>query len=237
MILTKEHCDTIMKEAFKGRDIPKYSVEDVNRVLLECSTVVCEAVRLKVVEGKSSYEASRIMGYNSKYYAGDLYKKFLRRVRSAPSYNWYNRDELVVDKNSSIDYLELSFRANGCLRRAGIFTIGELCERTQRDIKKIRNAGPNTVEEITQKLSLLGFKLKSDPNEDLPDGLIPSDSEIKAGFSTTVIPEMLPVIYNKCMQRTKRYGYQRACISCPYRGTGEADCMFNLQPRIWVVEK
>lgn len=79
MILTKEHCDTIMKEAFGGRTLPEYSVEDVNRVLLECSTVVREAVRLKVVEGKSSYEASRVMGYNSNYYAGELYNKVLKK--------------------------------------------------------------------------------------------------------------------------------------------------------------
>ena len=237
MILTKEHCDTIVKEAFEGKTIPEYTVEDVNRVLLECSTVVCEAVRLKVVEGKSNYEASRIMGYASNYYAAELYKKFLRKVRSAPNYSWYNRDELIEDKNSSIDYLELSFRAHGCLRRAGIFTIGKLCEQTLRDLKKIRNAGSRTIEEIIHKLNLLGFELKNDPNDDLEDGLISSDSEIKAGFSTTVISEMLPVIYNKCMKRTKQYGYQKACIGCPYRGTGDADCMFNLQPRIWVVEK
>ena len=29
-------------------------------------------------------------------------------------------------------------------------------------------------------------------------------------------------------------GYKRACVSCPYRGTDGADCMFNLQPRIWL---
>ena len=237
MILTKEHCDIIVKEAFKGIDLPEYTVEDINRVLLECRTVVREAVRLKVVEGKSNYEASRIMGYHRDYYAGNLYNKFLQKVRSAPSYNWYNRDELVVDKNSSIDYLDLSNRAHNCLRQTGILTIDELCKHSLSDIKKIRNAGSRTAEEIVQKLSLLGFKLKDDSNDDLADGLILADSEIKADFSTTVISEMLPIIYNKCMKRTKQYGYQKACINCPYRGTGDADCMFNVQPRIWVVEK
>ena len=54
MLLNKEHCDIIMKEAFDGVTIPEYTVDDVNRILLECKPMVQEAVRLKVVLGKSS---------------------------------------------------------------------------------------------------------------------------------------------------------------------------------------
>ena len=61
--------------------------------------------------------------------------------------------------------------------------------------------------------------------------------KIDTDFSTTVISEMLAIMDNKCVTRTKKYGYKRACINCPYRGTGGADCMFNLQPRIWISEK
>ena len=236
MILTKEHCDTIMKDAFKDMDIPKYSVEDVNRVLSECSDVIREAVRLIIVEGKSSWEATCIMRYD-RYYARTLYNKFIQKVRLAPKYNWYKRDELIIDKDSTIDYLELSLRANNCLRRAHISTVGELCECTYQDIKNIRCAGPHTVEEITQKLGKLGFKLKNNPHEDLEDGLLLTDLEIKSDFSTTVISKMLPIIRSKCLKRTKKYGHQQACNSYPYRGIESIDCMFNMQPRIWVVKK
>ena len=235
MILTKEHCDTIMKDAFKDTNTPEYSVEDVNRVLSECSNVVREAVRLIVVEGVSSWEATCIMRYD-RYYARTLYNKFIQKVRLAPRYNWYKRDELIIDKNSTIDYLELSLRANNCLRRAHISTVGELCEYTYQDIKKIRNAGPHTIEEITQKLNKLGFKLKKDTHENLEDGLLLTDLEIKSDFSTTVISKMLPIIRSKCLKRTKKYGHQQACNSCPYRGIESIDCMFNMQPRIWAVE-
>ena len=240
MILTKEHCDIIMKDAFKDTNIPEYSVEDVNRALSECSDVIRKAVRLIIVEGKSSWEAGFIMGYgwSNRYHARTLYNKFLQKVRVAPKYNWYKRGELIVDKNSTVDYLLLSNRANNCLRRANISTVGELCECTYQDIKNMSCAGPRTVEEITQKLTELGFKLKNDPHEDLEeDGKLPPDSEIKSNFATTVISEMLPIIRSKCMKRTKRYGYEQACNSCPYRGVEDVDCMFNLQPRIWIVEK
>ena len=233
MLLNKEQCDVIMKEAFEGTAIPEYTVDDVNRILLECKPMVQEAVRLKVILGKSSYEASRIMGYNSNYYARDLYNKFLNKVREAPSYSWFNHDKITLDENSSIEYLELSIRSHNCLMRSGIKTIGQLCEYTQSDIKKIRNAGNVVAEEISHKLSLLGFKLKDDPKDSI-EGLIPLNTKIQADFSTNVISKMLPVIYNKCVKRTKKYGYKRACISCPYRGIDGADCMFNLQPRIWL---
>ena len=236
MILTKEHCDTIMKDAFKDMDIPKYSVEDVNRVLSECSDVIREAVRLIIVEGKSSWEATCIMRYD-RYYARTLYNKFIQKVRLAPKYNWYKRDELIIDKNSTVDYLELSLRANNCLRRAHISTVGELCEYTYQDIKKIRKAGPRTIEEITQKLNELGFKLKNNPHEDSEDSLLLTDSEIKSDFSTTVTSKMLPVIRSKCIERTKKYGNQQACNSCPYQGIESFNCIFNMLPRTWAVEE
>ena len=144
---------------------------------------------------------------------------------------------LIIDKNSTVDYLELSLRANNCLRRAHISTVGELCECTYQDIKNIRCAGPRTIEEIVQKLNKLGFKLKNNPHEDLEDGLLQTDLEIKSDFSTTVISKMLPIIRSKCLKRTKKYGHQQACNSCPYRGIESIDCMFNMQPRIWAVEE
>lgn len=241
MILTKEHCDIIMKDAFKDTDIPEYSVEDVNRVLLECNNSVCEAVRLIIVEGMSSWDASRIMypgRWSNGYYARTLYNKFIQKVRLAPKYNWYKRDELVLDKDSTVDYLGLSNRANHRLKTADISTIGELCEYTYQGIKDIRGIGPRTAEEIIQKLNQFGFKPKNDPHKDLDeDGKLPPDSEIKSNFATTVISEMLPIIRSKCLKRTKRYGYEQACNSCPYRGVEDVDCMFNLQPRVWIVEK
>ena len=51
-------------------------------------------------------------------------------------------------------------------------------------------------------MGLLGFKLKDNPKDSV-EGLIPLNTKIQTDFSTTVISKMLPVIYNRCVKRTK----------------------------------
>ena len=41
----------------------------------------------------------------------------------------------------SIDELELSVRSYNCLKRAGINTVEELCNKTSDDMMKVRNLG------------------------------------------------------------------------------------------------
>ncbi len=64
----------------------------------------------------------------------------------------------------SIDELELSVRSYNCLKRAGINTVAELCEKTTDDMMKVRNLGRKSMEEVEQKLEELGLSLK--PIED-----------------------------------------------------------------------
>ncbi|WP_301859887.1 DNA-directed RNA polymerase subunit alpha [uncultured Megasphaera sp.] len=60
-----------------------------------------------------------------------------------------------------IDVLDLSVRASNCLKRANIYTLGDLVERTEDDLSKIRNLGKKSVDEIIEKLKDYGFELKS----------------------------------------------------------------------------
>lgn len=60
-----------------------------------------------------------------------------------------------------IDVLDLSVRASNCLKRANIYTLGDLVERTEDDLSKIRNLGKKSVDEIIEKLKDYGFDLKS----------------------------------------------------------------------------
>lgn len=55
--------------------------------------------------------------------------------------------------------LDLSERAKNCLKRAGIITIGDLCERihSSSDLKTLRNCGNTTVAEIMDKLFLYNY--------------------------------------------------------------------------------
>lgn len=56
--------------------------------------------------------------------------------------------------SEDVDTMELSMRSRNCLKRAGILTIGNLCEKikTSSDLKAIRNCGNNSIEEILEKL-------------------------------------------------------------------------------------
>ncbi len=61
----------------------------------------------------------------------------------------------------TIDELDLSVRAFNCLKRAGINTVGELVQKNQEDMMKVRNLGKKSLEEVEQKLALLGLALRS----------------------------------------------------------------------------
>ncbi len=59
----------------------------------------------------------------------------------------------------SVDNIELSVRAQNCLRNANIKLIGDLCMKTESKMLKYRNFGKKSLEEIKQKLSTLGLSL------------------------------------------------------------------------------
>lgn len=65
--------------------------------------------------------------------------------------------EKVLEMN--IDELELSVRSYNCLKRAGINTVEELCNRTSEDMMKVRNLGRKSLEEVLAKLKELGLQL------------------------------------------------------------------------------
>ncbi len=64
----------------------------------------------------------------------------------------------------AIDELELSVRSFNCLKRAGINTVGELTQKTQEDMMRVRNLGRKSMEEVIAKLKDLGLSLK--PSEE-----------------------------------------------------------------------
>ena len=82
--------------------------------------------------------------------------------------------EVMADKPDSdtdkalemnIDELELSVRSYNCLKRAGINTVEELCDRTPEDMMKVRNLGRKSLEEVLTKLKELNLSLK--PSEEV----------------------------------------------------------------------
>ena len=73
-----------------------------------------------------------------------------------------NEKEKVLEMN--IDELELSVRSYNCLKRAGINTVEELCNKTSEDMMKVRNLGRKSLEEVLAKLKDLGLSLR--PSEE-----------------------------------------------------------------------
>ena len=73
-------------------------------------------------------------------------------------------DEKEKALEMSIDELELSVRSYYCLKRAGINTVEELCNKTPEDMMKVRNLGRKSLEEVLAKLKELGLQLN--PSEE-----------------------------------------------------------------------
>lgn len=59
----------------------------------------------------------------------------------------------------SVEELELSVRANNCLRNADITTISELVQRTEVELMKTKNFGKKSLQEIKDELARIGLSL------------------------------------------------------------------------------
>ena len=74
------------------------------------------------------------------------------------------KTESVKDKvmEMTIEELDLSVRSFNCLKRANINTVEDLVSKTQDEMIKVRNLGRKSLEEVIQKLSMMGLSLASD---------------------------------------------------------------------------
>ena len=60
-----------------------------------------------------------------------------------------------------IEDLDLSVRSYNCLKRANINTVGELTQKTEEEMMKVRNLGRKSLKEVVQKLREHGLDLKN----------------------------------------------------------------------------
>ena len=58
--------------------------------------------------------------------------------------------------------LNLSVRARKCMVRLGLSTIGELVRRTGDDLLECKNFGVTSLNEVREKLTIQGLKLRGD---------------------------------------------------------------------------
>ena len=71
-----------------------------------------------------------------------------------------NKKERVLEM--SIEDLELSVRSFNCLKRAGISTVEDLTNKSEADMMKVRNLGKKSLDEVTNKLHVLGLDFRRD---------------------------------------------------------------------------
>ena len=80
---------------------------------------------------------------------------------------------IVREKNQDIDppalkltieELDLSVRSFNCLKRANINTVEDLISKTEDEMMKVRNLGRKSLEEVINKLAMMGLHLADEEN-------------------------------------------------------------------------
>ena len=64
----------------------------------------------------------------------------------------------------TIEELDLSVRSFNCLKRANINTVEDLISKTEDEMMKVRNLGRKPLEEVINKLAMMGLSLASEDN-------------------------------------------------------------------------
>lgn len=62
----------------------------------------------------------------------------------------------------TIEELDLSVRSFNCLKRANINTVEDLISKTEDEMMKVRNLGRKSLEEVMNKLNMMGLSLASE---------------------------------------------------------------------------
>ena len=65
----------------------------------------------------------------------------------------------------TIEELDLSVRSFNCLKRANINTVEDLISKTEDEMMKVRNLGRKSLEEVINKLAMMGLSLASEENQ------------------------------------------------------------------------
>lgn len=71
-------------------------------------------------------------------------------------------DSKLKKLETPIDELDFSVRAYNCLKRASINTLGDLTEKSEIEMMKIRNLGKKSLKEVIDKIKEMGLKFRDE---------------------------------------------------------------------------
>ena len=89
-------------------------------------------------------------------------------VTQALSKGWQCYVQAVADEYTlkalklTIEELDLSVRSFNCLKRANINTVRDLISRTPEEMMKVRNMGKKSLDEVQNKLAMMGLSLATE---------------------------------------------------------------------------
>ena len=79
-------------------------------------------------------------------------------------YNEPENDSKEKVLEMTIEELDLSVRSFNCLKRANINTVEDLISKTEDEMMKVRNLGRKSLEEVINKLAMMGLSLANEDN-------------------------------------------------------------------------
>ena len=77
------------------------------------------------------------------------------------------KEKLESKFNTSIEELGLSVRTINCLSSKGLNTVGDIIQKSEAEIQKIRNFGKTSAKELKAKIAELGLSYQMSLDEEL----------------------------------------------------------------------
>lgn len=71
-------------------------------------------------------------------------------------------EDLSKQFEMNIEELDLSLRSFNCLKRAGIDSVGDILDKTETEMSKIKNFGKKSLTEVKNKIEEMGFNFKEE---------------------------------------------------------------------------
>jgi len=116
------------------------------------------------VETNGTYSAKEVVSLSAKLVLDhvNLFVELVGEMADQTTLVTSKADENKKNLEKPIDDMNLSARSMNCLKRTGIKTLEDLTMKSREDMKKIKNLGEKSVEEIEEKLAGYGLSFRAD---------------------------------------------------------------------------
>lgn len=119
------------------------------------------------VQTNGTYTAKEVVALSAKIILDhiNLFVELVEDMSSQQTLVVSKADENRKNLEKPIDDMNLSARSMNCLKRTSIKTLEDLTQKSREDMKKIKNLGEKSIEEIEEKLAGYGLSFRQDDTE------------------------------------------------------------------------